>query len=402
MMRYATVVALTLALVATGCSEKLTAPGDCPGNCPADHLIVRDTLIMAERDSTYSGFVTSAEGSRLLLSSGFNGVQSIGVVRFAAVRDSISYLDTLRAAVRDSVILSVTLQSRDVGATDLALEFYRLPAELSLDSATTYAGAAAFLTPERLLGTVPIPADLTSGQLRIALAGAELAKVAFAPADSNVLRLAYRLTSAAPTGITIGSGSAGATGPGFVTWAHATLPDTTVVQGIPRIALFTATLSEAPAAGLPPDLLTVGGVPAARSILRFSVPAHISDSSQIVRATLVLVPVMPLLAIAGDTARLDVEGVFSDLGPKSPRIQTSPALLTLRTVEAGESDTLLLDVTGVARLWNTAVGIPPALMVALTPEASTFGAATFGSSRTPGAQPAIRLTYALPYPFEAQ
>lgn len=402
MRRYATVVALTLALAATGCSEKLTAPGDCPGNCPADHLIVRDTLIMAERDSTYSGFVTAAEGTRLLLSDGFNDVQSVGLVRFAASQDSISYLDTLRVAIRDSIILSVTLQSRDAAAAGLALEFYRLPAELPVDSSTTFADAEPYLTPDRLVATATIPDDLTSGPIRVAFTGPDLAKLAFAPADSNVLRLAFRLVSAAPTGIAIGSSSAGAAGPGFLTWVHATLPDTTLVRSVPRIALFSTTLSDAPAAGTPPDLLTAGGIPAARSILRFSVPAHISDSSRIVRATLVLVPVAPLLALAGDTARLDVEGVFSDLGPKSPRIQNPPSLITTRIVEAGESDTLLLDVTGVARLWSTAAGIPPTMIVALTPEASTFGAATFGSSRTPGAQPAIRLTYALPYPFEAQ
>ena len=393
---------LALLLATAGCSEKLTAPGDCPGSCPGDHLVVRDTLIMAERDSTYTGFVTAAEGTRLLVSNGFNGVHSLGVARFAPFQDSIQYLDTLRAAIRDSVILTVTLQSRDPAVTGLTLEFFRLPAELPLDSTTTYAAASAYLTPDRLLGTVAIPDNLTSGALRVAFAGADLAKVAFAPADSNVLRLAYRLASPAPTGVAIASGAAGAVGPGFLTWVHAVLPDTTVVQSVPRINLFSATLSDVAEALPSPDLLTAGGIPAVRSILRFSVPLHISDSSQIVRATLVLVPASPVLAIPGDSATLDVEGVFSDLGPKSPRIQTTPTLITRRLVTGGETDTMLVDVTGVARLWNAAAGIPAALIVALTPEASTFGRAEFGSSRTAGAQPAIRLTYALPYPFEVQ
>lgn len=393
---------LGLALLAVGCSEKLTTPGDCPGNCPADHLQVLDTLVMAERDSTYTGFVTAAEGARLLISSGFNGVQSLGVVRFAPVLDSISYLDTLRAATRDSVILTVTLGSRDVSVTGLALDFYRLPATVPLDSTTAYADVAAELTPDHLLGTAAIPDDLASGSLRVSFAGADLAKVAFAPADSNVLRLAYRLRSPTPTGVTLGSGAAGATGPGFATWMHATLPDTTIVLSQPRIPLFTGTLDDGAAAPPSPDVLVAGGVPAARSILRFSVPAHISDSSQIVRATLLLVPVVPLLALPGDTATLDVEGVFSDLGPKSPRIQTSPSLIATQLVAAGETDSIRLDVTGVARLWNVAAGIPATLIIALTPEAATFGSATFGSSRTPGMQPAIRLTYARPYPFEVQ
>ncbi|HEU4761558.1 MAG TPA: hypothetical protein VFS74_04500, partial [Gemmatimonadales bacterium] len=115
---------LMLAAVVAGCSENLTTPGDCPGNCPADHLDVRDTVIVAERDSTYAGFVTASQGSRLLLSDGFYGAQSVGVVRFARSIDSISYLDTLRLASRDSVILSMTMQGRDSTIAGLTLDVF--------------------------------------------------------------------------------------------------------------------------------------------------------------------------------------------------------------------------------------------------------------------------------------
>ncbi len=385
-----------------GCSERLTAPGDCPGNCPAEHLLVRDTVIPAERDSTYAGFVSSSQGIRLLLSDGFDGAQSIGVVRFARALDSISYQDTLRAAERDSVILSLTVLGRDPAATGLTLDVFRLPAAIALDSNTTYADVAGALTEDHRLGTIALPDDLTSGSVRLRFAGADLAKVAFAPADSNVLRLAYRLNSPTPSGVAIGSAGAGTAGPEFISWLRAALPDTTVVQEIPRIVLFNATLTDAPMAPPGSDTLVAGGLPSARSILRFSVPQRITDSAEIVRATLILVPVQPVRAITGDTTLLDIEGVFSDLGPKSPRIQTAAELITTHELHAGDSDSLALDVTSVARLWNSADGIPSSLILALTPEASTFGLAHFGSSRTPGARPAIRITYALPYPFEVQ
>lgn len=393
---------LLLAVTAMACSENLTAPGDCPGNCPADHLDVRDTVILAERDTTYTGFVTASQGTRLLLSDGFNGAQSIGIVRFARALDSITYLDTLRAAVRDSILLGVTMQGRDSTITGLTLDVFRLPPVPPLDSSTTYDDVAGLLTEDRRLGTIAIPDNETTGILQLKFAGAELAKLAFTPADSNVLRLAFKLHSPTPTGIAIGAGASGTTGPAFVTWMRATLPDTEVVQQVPRIVLFNATLSDAEDVTPPPDLLTVGGIPSARSIVRFSVPPLVTDSSQIVRATLVLVPSEPLGGLPGDTTLLDVRGIFSDLGPKSPRIETTDALIITHLLEAGSTDSLTLDVTTIARLWDSAAGIPPALILAMSPEAATFGLARFGSSRTPGLVPALRITYARPYPFEVQ
>jgi hypothetical protein len=401
------IVPVALALLSAACSEQLTAPGDCPGNCPSDHLVMRDTVIFAERDSSYDGFVTASQGTRLLLSDGFGGSQSIGIVRFAPVFDSISFQGKFYAAARDSIFLSVTVLARDPATTGLSLEVYRLPSTLTVDSSTSYAEVDPLLTADRLLGTLTVPDTLTSGTLRLAFLGSDMAKVAFAPADSNILKLAYRLTSAAPTGIAIGSGAAGTAEPGFLTWLRATVPDTTggdttIVQGLPRIVLFSSSVGDAAATPPAPDLLTVGGIPSSRSIIRFAVPPQITDTGSIVRATLVLVPNEPVTALPGDSALLDVEGVYSDLGPKSPRIQTLDAYITTRVITAGEADSIMMDVTNVARLWNEAAGIPPSLIVAMLPEASTFGLVRFGSSRTPGRRPAIRITYASPYPFEVQ
>ena len=43
-----------------------------------------------------------------------------------------------------------------------------------------------------------------------------------------------------------------------------------------------------------------------------------------------------------------------------------------------------------------------AFFLAMSPEAASFSFAQFGSSRTPGARPTLRVTYSTPYPFEAQ
>lgn len=396
---------LLLSLLVPGlvaCSERLTAPGDCPALCPSDDLVIEDVVLEAQLDSTFVGFVKAGEGTRLLLANGLGGEDIVSVLRFARRSDSITVRDTLREFVVDSVLLTVNVEARDPAVTGLAVEFFKLPASVAVDESTTWAEVNAELTPERLIRTVPVPDTLKTGVLRILLAGSDLGAIAFTPEDDKVLRLAYRLTSPAPTGLLLASSGAGATGPAFISYTRVELADTTVRQALPRIVQFQSSLDATPAGVPSPDLLTVGGAPSARAILRFALPERLRDSGRIVRATLQLVPTAPIQGMPGDSAVLDVRGVFSDLGAKSPRIASSPSLILTEPLVAGTTDTVFVEVTPIVSLWTTDPAPPAALFLAVGPEASTFGAAQFGSSRTPGARPTLRVTYALPYPFEVQ
>ncbi len=390
-------------LVLGGCTEKLTAPGECPGLCPSDNLEVRDTVITATRDSGYVGFVPAGGGSRLLAANGHAGLDLIPIIRFARAVDSIAIEDTLRPAVVDSVLLYVTVTLRDPAATGLALDFYKLPAAVAVDSGTTHAEVAAALVPERLIASVPLPDTLTNGEVRVVLAGADLDRIAFAPEDGKVLRLAYRLTGATATGIGIASQAGGSAAPGFVSYMRVILPDTTISRTLPRIIQYGSFVSSAPADAPSPDELLLGGWPSRRAILRFELSPMLRDTARIIRATLELTPSEPIAALPGDTVRLDVRGVFSDLGPKSPRIAGSAGALIQTTILTnGSTAPVSIEVSRIATLWNGGSGVPPVLMVTLAPEAATFGTARFGSSRIPGLEPRLRLTYAMPYPFEVQ
>ena len=385
------------------CTEKLTAPGECPGLCPSDNLEVRDTVIMATRDSGYAGFVPAGGGPRLLAANGYAGLDLIPMVRFARAVDSIVIQDTLRPAVFDSIMLSATVTLRDPDATGLELDFYKLPAAVAVDTTTTHSEVAAELVPERLVATVPIPDTLTSGEVRVILAGADLDRVAFAPEDDKVLRLAYRLRGPAPTGVGIASQSGGTTAPGFISFMRVILPDTVISRTIPRTIQFGGFVSSAPADAPSPDELLLGGWPSRRAILRFDLPPMLRDTARIIRATLELTPVEPIAALPGDTARLDVRGVFSDLGPKSPRISgTGGALIQTTILDNGSSEPVSIEVSRITSLWNSRNGIPSVLMLSIAPEAATFGNARFGSSRISGFEPRLRLTFAMPYPFEVQ
>jgi hypothetical protein len=395
----ATVAALALGIAS--CQEDLTAPGDCPGICPSDNLVVADTVLQAVLDSTYTGFVQAGEGVRILVANGGGGEQLLGLARFARRGDSITVRDTAFPFVVDSVILGVTLERRDPAVTGLALEVFKLPETIAVDTSTTYAEVEAALTPERLIRSIPIADDFKSGAVRVVLAGPDLAAVAFTPADTGVLRLAYRLTSPQPTGIMLSSAATGLPGPSFVSWVKVTRPDTTVQQGLPRIVTFDGFVDQTPLGEQPADLISVGGAPSSRALLRFNLPARLRDSAQIIRATLQLVPVGPVTGLPVDSALLDVRGIFSDLGPKSPRISTE-SLVRNQLLEIGHADSVFIEVTQVARLWNTTSRPPTAFFLAMSPEASTYAFVQFGSSRTPGAIPTLHLTYALPYRFEAQ
>jgi hypothetical protein len=181
------------------------------------------------------------------------------------------------------------------------------------------------------------------------------------------------------------------------------LPDTTISRTIPRTIQYGGFVTSAPANAPSPDELLLGGWPSRRAILRFDLSPMLRDTARIIRATLELTPSEPIAALPGDTARLDVRGVFSDLGPKSPRISgTGGALILTTLLTNGSAAPVMVEVSPIATLWTSESGVPPVLMVTIAPEAATFGTARFGSSRVPGLEPRLRLTFAMPYPFEVQ
>lgn len=403
--RFMALGAVTLALA--GCQEKLSAPGDCPGICPGDQSVVFDTLItpVFGGDSTYGpgnvgGYVSPGEGSSLRVSNGLAGADNFAVVRFVARPDVVTLNGTDYPYTIDSVLVGVTLLRRDPAATGLNLEIYRLSSPATVDSTRTFTQVQSDFAPANLLTVIPIPDTLQSGVLRKVFTGAELGTIAIPAADAGVLALGYRITAPAPTGIRIGSSSAGTAGPTFLTYYTPTTADTSLLHQppLPRIVAYNGFVSSVSAI---PDstTITVGGVPSSRALLRFSIPARIRDSSTIIRATLELTPLAPMTGLPGDTVALDVRSVLADLGAKSPRLSNPATRVLTSLLTVGSTDTVRVDVTTLVDLWQNPSRLPPALFLALQPEGSSFSQAVFGSTRQ-GVSPRLRLTYVLPFPFE--
>jgi hypothetical protein len=227
--------------------------------------------------------------------------------------------------------------------------------------------------------------------------------VAIPPADNGVLALGVRVASATPTGLRLGTIASG-TSASFVTYATLDIPDTGTAK-LRTLALAAQFNSSLPATQQPddPTLLAVGGEPSARALLRFVLPARITDSATIVRATLELTPFMPITGLPGDPVRIEAQTVLADLGAKSP-LGSAVGRVPVDTLQPGTSGTVSLEAVRLVQLWQGTAHRPTALMLSLVPEleAASFSRPVFYSTRAtdPALRPRLRISYLLSFPFE--
>jgi hypothetical protein len=147
-----------------------------------------------------------------------------------------------------------------------------------------------------------------------------------------------------------------------------------------------------------PNLLTVGGEPSSRALVRFALPPVLKDSATLVRATIELTPVAPIQGLPTDVAAVVARAVLADLGAKSP-VTTDSVPDTLAVPQV---DTVRIDVTRLVQIWQGSSERPPALFLSLQPEAASFSRAVFYSTRAadPTVHPRLRVTYMRTFPFE--
>jgi hypothetical protein len=394
------VVVLLGAFLAGACQEELVAPGDCPALCPGDALVVYDTIIEAEPllDSTFVGYLSRGLGSSFLVSDGLPGLpQHRGLVRFFPRPDSITVQDTVRGYAIDSVLLAFTIAARDTAVKNLRAVFYRMPAPLEVDTLTDWATVSAALIEDNVVDSVFVADTATASPVSMTFAGADLARVDIPATDSGTLALAVAVRGDAPTGarfIALGTG-----GPSFTTYVTALeVADTTARQQVIFRSPTTVTWVQEFPEMVDPDLLTVGGAPSARTLIRFRLPDLIRDSARITRATFEATTVGPLAGLPGDSLALVLRSVLLDLGAKSPTTSTGAELL-LVAAPAGD---ISVDVTTAARAWLGESGLPSVFMLALELEAASFLRPVYASTRAGGPPPRVRITYTLPYRFGGQ
>jgi hypothetical protein len=391
--RAASVAVLVLS---AACQERLTAPADCPTLCPGGYEL-RDTVLfpVPDGDSAFSGYFYPGQGTSLRVSYQFAPSEDRAVLRFSPRPDSVLVDDTLRTYTIDSVALELSLQYRDSLVSGLKLFLYRLPA--SVDSTVSFTDVDTAFTPANTIDSFTV-VDTTT-RYRTVLSGASLARVAIPAGDSGVLALGVQIRASQGTGVRIGSASAGLQSPAFINYVTAQSDTGPVSTSLPSLGLRFNTFVSQSTPPLDPDLLTLGGVPSARTIIRFPWPAYLRDSAQLVRATLELLPSGPIPGLTGDSAFVEARPLLADFGNKSPA-SSDGLFITTVPILPGVVDTLSLEVRRALTLWQGTTPLPPAFMLQLFPEVSSFTRPTFGSSRTPGLVPRLRITYARKFPFQ--
>jgi hypothetical protein len=387
-----------LVLLSVACQEQLGGPVDCPNLCPGGYQIVEDTLFaLPGADSAYVGYRNPGQGVSLLVSHQFPVSEVRAAYKFARRTDSLSYRDTLRAYTFDSLALELTVSYRDTTVHGLKVFLYRLPS--TTDSTADFAAIDGAFTPATTIDSVLVDDTLRTKRLRLLFTGADTAKLSIPPGDSGVLGLGVQIRADQGTGIRIGGAAAGSNGPSFINYVTLIQSaDTTTQHRIvtPGIQFNTFVAQSAPA--VDSTLLTVGGAPSARSLIRFPWSARLRDSATLVRATLQLLPTTPTIGLNGDTAFVQVQPILADFGGKSPAV-TDASFTAETVILPGMSDTVSFEVRRALTSWQGEHPVPTALMLQLLPEVSSYSRAVFGSSRTTGFVPRIIVTYALKFPF---
>jgi len=390
-------VRVAAVLLLAGCQEKLAAPADCPDLCPGGYDVREDTLFaLPGGDSAYVGYLNAGQGSSLRVSWQFPVSEDRAAFKFARRTDSLTVNGVLKPYTLDSIALEISLGYRDTLVTGLKVFLYRLPA--TVDSTTTFAEIDGAFVPSAIVDSFMVDDSVVNKRLRVVYSGADTAKLSIPAADSAVLALGVQIRADQGTGVRIGGAAAGSGAPSFINYVKLANSDTTTIDRIISPAIqFNTFVSQTPQT-VDPDLLTLGGVPSARALMRFPWPVRLRDSATLVRATLQLIPSSPVVGLGDDTAFVIARPVIADFGGKSPAV-TDVTFTSSVPVLPGASDTVSLEVRRQLTSWQGARPVPPALTLQLSPEVSSFTRVLFGTSRTPGFVPRIIVTYALKFPF---
>lgn len=397
--------ALAAAVAGLGCREAVTAPGSCPGLCPAGQIRIVDTMLtgIVAWDTSYAGYVNEREAPFLLASNG-DGLQAVALVRFRA-RDSTWYPSTNDTAVGigrvDSVRLTFTVSSRDTLARNVWILVYRLPA--FFDTSLTRAGVQPFLADSLLVDSIQVPDSLKSGLVTDSIRAGFAALASIPPDDSNVVSLA--LVAHGDTSVTLALASSeeiiGA--PRLYWYVHARpLPDTTLAHTFSVGPRYDSFVYEPSSSYSPATALLAGGLPSARSIIRLQLPPEAIDSVGLVRATLILTMTDTVRGLPGEHFRISARGIVRDYGAKSVIFGDTAAGGTAPVVAGDPPGEVHIEIGRLLRVWGTASGdsLPRALLLMSVSEGGGLGSVTVARRTAAGnAAPRLQLTYVRPYVF---
>jgi len=427
---------LLLVAAGTACTENATSPGVCPNFCPSDSISIKDTIFttIIERDSSFRGYVPGYASEAMTATDVPGVVESrpFFTIDTMFTRVAPKSGDTTTVPIiADSARLRLVIVRRDKAATNLRLRLYQLP--ITADSTSTFASLDSYfhgpvVDSVNVSDLLALPAigdtatiriwgdsirmDSAGHVLQISRVDSSLAlfftldtlQAPFSVSDTG--RLAYGVGVAADSfaSVSLGSRESGGNGPTFRWFYHDTIPDTvsatpdSVVHSdrfVPvRFDAFVFNPSTQPL----DSNLAVGGVPSARAMLRVKMPAFLHDTIDVVRATVILVPVNAVPGARSDSFHILARPVLTDLGAKSP-LGTAANLFGTTVVHIGSPDTVRIELTNLVRAWSADTTLTTTFFLGQVPEATSYTEIRFYSSRAPALRPGLHVTYVKRFRF---
>lgn len=392
--------ALAAAVAGLGCRENVTAPGTCPGICPAGQIRIVDTTLtgIVVSDTSYVGYVGTREAPFLLVSNG-DSLRAVALIQFGA-RDSTWYPAANDTAVGigrvDSVALTLTIASRDTVAKNVWILAYRLPA--FFDTSLTRGDVQPFLADSLLVDSIAVPDSVKSGLVTGHIRAGVLDRIP--PNDTNVVSLALVAHGSAPVTVAFASSEEITGAPRLYWYVHARAPRDTLAHTISIGPQYDSFVYQ-PSAINTATALLAGGLPSARSIIRLRLPREAVDSVGLVRATLILTTTGAAQGLPDEHFRLSARGIIRDFGAKSVIFTDTAAGGTAPVVTGDPPGEIHIEIGRMLRVWGTTSGdsLPRALMLMSASEGSGLGAVTLARRTAGAAAPRLRLTYIRPYEF---
>lgn len=378
------------------CQQTITAPGACPEFCPTTQIEMVDSLLIGviDQDTSHQGYVPAHTAILMQVATG-GGQESRVLLRFRRFGDAIPITTTATAPVveRDSFRLDLIVTRRSADVSGLGITVYRIPT--SIDSLTTFDAVAPFFDDSLIVGVVLVPEPDSTGSDTISTVLLAAAFPTFVE-DAREITIGLAIRSTTPLFATLGTED-GVRGAGITRFVKADSADGQLTPASDFRAVAFDTFVHTDPAPPQPATLTVGGTPSTRSFLRLNIPSFVIDSSQVLGAKLLLVPVEPVLGAPGDTFNLIANALSADFGPKSPLLIALDSSAIGIPVAVGTSDTIALDITSILRRWQNNPDQVRTLVLRLRTEAATFAELRVGSSQRVGAAPSLRVTYVPPF-----
>jgi hypothetical protein len=398
---------VVLTVIVAACTENLDNSAGCPLLCVDQQAGVETvTLDVVTMDSTVSALTGQGTELSLLLATRGDSIDTRAIIRFDSIparftkpgSDTTSFdvttvdsaqlhfrVDTLGGKIPDQV----TLDIYDVNST-------------AADSLV--APVAALFIPSRLIGSQTYAkADLKDS-----------VTFSFSPSaiishKGGPMRLGIRARASQSVQLKIRSTEYGGTP---TTLTYRVSPDTTIARVV--LAPFSKTPADQPAQALsladytllvkgtatgPSSGLNIGGLPARRVYMRFNIPAFITDSVDIVRASLLLTQVPNNQIDPNDTVFIVphvvlATDVITDVS-KASQVTAEANLDTLKA-NPGKSGVQLLEIAQIVNLWRStaATNTPRAIVLVSAQEGeSPLEARFFSLEGTPAQRPKLRITY---------